>query len=138
MGSLAVVVTAGVMTHKIAKGNGGKAAAAEATEGTSKPITVTQESVTAAMEGSTLKTTQPAVSGPMVERYVQKLQDGSSAPAIKVTNEGVIVEGNHRYVAGRLFGEEPATTPGTLSPSQASKVQPVQEIKVDPNDWGGY
>ena len=52
-------------------------------------------------------------------------------------NDGkVIVDGNHRYVAGRLVGQEPAQTAGTLSPSQAGKVQPVQNIKIDPSDWG--
>lgn len=43
----------------------------------------------------------------MVQRYVRMLENGSVAPPIKVAN-GIIVEGNHRYVAGRLFGVEPA------------------------------
>lgn len=84
-----------------------------------------------------MKTIQGEVSGPMVERYVGKLQQGSKAPPIKVTNDGVIVEGNHRYVAGRLFGVEPTTVPGTLPPSQASRVVPMEQTKVSPNDWGG-
>ena len=29
-------------------------------------------------------------------------------------------------------------TPGTLAPSQASRVKPIQETVVDPADWGNY
>ena len=35
------------------------------------------------------------------------------APPISVTDAGVIVEGNHRYVASLLFGKTPATKLGT-------------------------
>lgn len=106
--------------------------ASKAGRATSKQITVTQ-----ALQDSNLQTAQGVVSGPMVERYVQKLQNGEIAPPIKVTSEGVLVDGNHRYVAGKLTGNEPARVPGTLSPSQQSKVGPIQNTKVDPNDWGG-
>lgn len=85
-----------------------------------------------------MQTAQGVVSGPMVERYVQRLKNGEIAPSIKVTSEGVIVEGNHRYVAGKLFGNEPAQVSGTLSPSQQSRVGPIQNTTVDPNDWGGH
>lgn len=113
------------------------AAEIEAGSASSKTIIVTQESVTQALQDSNLQTAQGVVSGPMVERYVEKIQLGETAPPIKVTLDGVIVDGNHRYVAGKLTGNEPAQVPGTLSPSQQSKVQPVQNTKVDQNDWGG-
>jgi RHS repeat-associated protein len=137
IGSAVVTVVAAVVTHKA---GGAKAATATETEtaSVSKAVAVTQESVTQALKDSNLQTAQGVVSGPMVERYVQMAQDGSTAPPIKVTSDGVIVDGNHRYVAGKLTGNEPAQVPGSLSPSQQSKVQPVQNTKVDPNDWGGH
>ncbi|SEM68208.1 RHS repeat-associated core domain-containing protein [Chryseobacterium taichungense] len=137
IGSAVVTVVAAVVTHKAAGGKVATATEAE-TASVSKTVTVTQESVTQALQDSNLQTAQGVVSGPMVERYVQMAQDGNTAPPIKVTSDGVIVDGNHRYVAGKLTGNEPAQVPGTLSPSQQSKVQPVQNTKVDPNDWGGH
>ncbi|NMR36046.1 RHS repeat-associated core domain-containing protein, partial [Chryseobacterium aquaticum] len=137
IGSLGTMGAAAIITHKIG-GSKGAAAAETETASVSKTVTVTQESVTQALQDSNLQTAQGVVSGPMVERYVQMAQDGSVAPPIKVTPNGVIVDGNHRYVAGKLTGNEPAQVPGTLSPSQQSKVQPVQNTKVDPNDWGGH
>jgi uncharacterized protein RhaS with RHS repeats len=107
------------------------AEAAAATRG----VAVTDQSIAAALKGSELQTTQSAVSKPVVENFVRRLEAGETAPAIKVDGK-VIVDGNHRYVAGRVAGKEPAQTPGTLSPSQASKTQPVQQIKIDPADWG--
>jgi hypothetical protein len=82
-----------------------------------------------------MKTTQGTVSGPVVQRYVDRLLSGETPPAIK-TDGDVIVDGNHRYVAGRLVGKEPPTQPGTLSPSQKPLVKPVQKIKVDSADYG--
>ncbi|QIY92074.1 DUF6443 domain-containing protein [Chryseobacterium gallinarum] len=138
MGSAVAIVAAAVTTHKVTGTIKGSAAVEAEVVSTPKTVTVTQESVTKALQDSNLQTAQGVVSGPMVERYVGKIQNGETAPAIKVTSDGVIVDGNHRYVAGKLTGNEPAQVPGTLSPSQQSKVQPVQNTKVDPNDWGGY
>ena len=101
------------------------------------PLTVNEESIAKALEGSTLTSPQGKVSLPIVERYVRRLEAGDLPPAIKVDGN-VIVEGNHRYVAGRVFGTEPPITPGTLAPSQASRVKPIQETVVDPADWGNY
>jgi RHS repeat-associated protein len=96
---------------------------------------VTAARIEAALAGSNMKTTQRAVSMPVVQRYVDALGGGNKAPAIRVA-DGVIVDGNHRYVAGRVAGQPPAVQPGTLSPGQAGQVQPIQEIRVDPVDWG--
>ncbi|NOW95865.1 hypothetical protein FHW89_002529 [Mucilaginibacter sp. SG564] len=96
---------------------------------------VTAEGIANALEGSTMQTTQGVVSLPVVQRYVNMLDAGSEAPAIKVAGD-VIVEGNHRFVAGRIVGQEPAQVPGNLSPSQAPMVKPIQSTKVDPLDWG--
>jgi RHS repeat-associated protein len=98
------------------------------------PIEVTEASITQALQGSTMKTLQSSVSIPMVENYVRLLEGGSQAPAIKVA-EGVIIDGNHRYIAGRLFGSEPAIVPGTMSASSAPLIRPVQQLAFDPLDW---
>ena len=45
------------------------------------------------------------VSRPMVERYVRMLEAGETPPPIKVDGN-IIVDGNHSYIAGRLFGKE--------------------------------
>jgi RHS repeat-associated protein len=99
------------------------------------PIVVNESTIAKSLEGSTMKTVQDKVSIPAVERYVRRLEAGSTAPAIKVA-DGIIVDGNHRYVAGRLFGTDPATAPGTISRSQIPLAKPVQDLKFDPLDWG--
>lgn len=99
-----------------------------------KSIVVTEASITKALEGSTMSTLQAKVSLPMVQRYVKMLESGSISPPIKVAN-GVIVEGNHRYVAGRIFGVEPAQVPYVISPSQMDRIVPIQKTVVDLLDW---
>lgn len=74
---------------------------------------------------------------PITQRYVVMLENGSDAPPIKVAN-GIIVEPNHRYVAGRLFCVEPAQVPYAVSPSQINRAVPIQNTTVDLFDWGGY
>ncbi|EKQ58496.1 wall-associated protein, partial [Xanthomonas citri pv. malvacearum str. GSPB1386] len=132
-----VALTNPVTTNAIATG------LAEAVAGTSlgvaagsgRNVVVTAEKVREALAGSNMLTTQRAISMPVVQRYADSLASGSVAPAIKVA-DGVIVDGNHRFVAGRVMGQEPPTQPGTISPGQLDQVRPVQEMKVDPTDWG--
>lgn len=100
-------------------------------------VKVTEATIAKALKGSTMKTIQGEVSLPMIERYVKMLESGSVSPPIKVAN-GVIIDGNHRYIAGRLFGVEPAVVPGAMSPSQLSRVVPIQKTKVSIVDWGGH
>ncbi|MDK1377244.1 MULTISPECIES: SpvB/TcaC N-terminal domain-containing protein [unclassified Sinorhizobium] len=102
---------------------------------TKGPVAVTDEAISAALKGSELETAQISISRPAVERYVRRLEAGEIAPPIKVSGNA-IVDGNHRYVAGRLVGREPARTAGTLSPSQHARLQPVEKLKIDPVDWG--
>ena len=84
-----------------------------------------------------MQTTQPTVSIPVIQDYVQMLEAGKVPPPISVA-DGVIVNGNHRYIAGRVFGQEPAQVPGTLSPSQTSLIQPIQKIILDPVNYGHH
>lgn len=97
----------------------------------------TEATIAKALEGSTMKTLQAEVSLPMVQRYVKMLENGSIPGPIKVVDE-VIIEGNHRYVAGRIWGVEPEQIPWVISPSQINKAVPIQKTIVNPLDWGGY
>ena len=96
---------------------------------------VTEKTIKKALEKSTMKTAQSEVSLPVVKRYVEKIKSGETAPAIKVDN-GVIVDGNHRFVAGQVTGTPPAQVPGTLPRSSRELVKPVSELKVNPIDYG--
>jgi RHS repeat-associated protein len=112
--------------------NGAEAIAAGSVKG---GVAVTDDAIRAALKTSDFKSAQGAISRPAVENYVRRLEAGEVAPAIKVDGK-VIVDGNHRYVAGRLVGKEPAQTAGSLSASQVGRARPVQELKIDPTDWG--
>ncbi|GAA3608228.1 DUF6443 domain-containing protein [Flavivirga amylovorans] len=100
-----------------------------------KATVVTEKSIVKALDGSPMKTIQSEVSLPVVQRYVDKLDAGLTAPAIKVDN-GVIVEGNHRFVAGQVQGTPPAQVPGVVPRSSRELVKPVSELKVNPIDYG--
>ncbi|MDO6433262.1 hypothetical protein Q4E93_21810 [Flavitalea sp. BT771] len=98
-------------------------------------LEVTEASVAKALEGSIMQITQPSVSLPVVQEYLAQLAKGRVAPHIKVDSY-VIVDGNRVYIAGGVFGTEPATTPGVMAPSLAPLKKPFQEIKLDKIDWG--
>ena len=98
---------------------------------------VTPEVVQDALEGDTMRTVQGTVSLPAVQRYVDRLLKGDVAPPIKVDGN-VIVEGNHRYVAGKVVGILPEQVSGTLSPSNIPRVKPISETVVDLFDWGNH
>jgi RHS repeat-associated protein len=99
------------------------------------PLVVNEATIAKALEGSTMQTLQGRVSQPMVERYVRMLEAGKTPPPIQVA-DGVIVNGNHRYVAGRIFGVEPPTVPYPRPSTSVPK--PIQQTTVDPADWGGH
>ena len=123
----------------------GAARAVSATAATlskSAPAVAEASSLTAAeiqagLKNAPLKTGQEAISAPAVNRYMDKIRGGQTAPPIKVDGN-VIVDGNHRYAAGVLTGKPPATTPGTASPSQVRNARPFGQMKVDPKDWGNH
>src|SRR6185295_3685942 len=53
---------------------------------------------------------QTKISLPMVKRYFDKLNENQNPNPIK-TDNNIIIDGHHRYVAGILFGREPETIP---------------------------
>ena len=97
-------------------------------------VKVTADMISDALAGSEMQTAQRAISLPVVQRYVDALLGGSEAPAIKAHGK-IIVDGNHRYAAGRIVGQEPTIQPGALAPSQADQIRPVQDMGIDPKDW---
>ena len=87
------------------------------------------------LRGSQLGTVQGKISEPVVQNYAERLSRGEVPPPIKVDN-GVIVDGNHRYAAVRLVGKEPPQIPGNLPPGQRANARPFENIEIDPTDWG--
>ncbi|MCL9807678.1 lamin tail domain-containing protein [Flavobacterium amniphilum] len=100
-------------------------------------LIVTEEMIANSLEGSDMMTLQGKVSLPMVQRYVTMLEKGLAAPPIRVSGN-IIIEGNHRYVAGRIFGIEPPRVPYTIPRSQIGLEIFMKKTKVDLFDWGGH
>lgn len=86
------------------------------------------------MAKATLKSRQRLVSWPKVKRFAKRLRRGDSPPAICV-DDGLIVEGHHRYVAGAIVGKFPEERPGRLGTARESV--PWAEVEFDLEDWGG-
>ena len=104
-------------------------------EGEAARIVVTEEKIREAMKDAPLRTDQSGISLPAVQRYVLKLEKGLVAPSIQVA-DGVIVDGNHRYVAGRVFGKEPAQTPWVRPSHKTGPGLSWDQVFVDAEDWG--
>ncbi len=94
---------------------------------------VTEAMVRKAMQGSELTSQQAGgISLPKVQQYVDRLRAGEIAPPIKVDGK-MIVDGNHRYVAGRIVGQEPAVQPWIGG--RPDRAVPWDKIKIDPKPW---
>lgn len=52
-------------------------------------------------------------------------------------NGGVIVDGNHRYIAAKILGREINVDPGVLTSYKQNKVKPVAGLKITSNEYGG-
>ncbi len=98
----------------------------------SAAINVTEKVVKNAIKDSPLKTQQPAVSLPKIQKYVERLANGEVPPAIKV-DKGIIVDGNHRYIASRILGKEI----GQMDWLGGRVNDAIDMIKlfIDPTDW---
>jgi hypothetical protein len=94
---------------------------------------VTEQTIREAMRGAPLSSQQSGgVSLPNIQRYVDKLLAGEVAPAIKVDGK-IIVDGNHRYIAGRIVGQEPAVQP--WAGGNPSRIISWEQLPVSPNSW---
>ncbi|MCY9522755.1 RHS repeat-associated core domain-containing protein [Paenibacillus apiarius] len=115
-------------------GGGKKEGPYEAGNGSWKPgMEVTEGHIREAMKNAPLQTQQGAVSLPAINRYTQRLSNGEVPPPIKVDN-GIIVDGNHRYISGRVAGVDIPETP--YSGGKPDNVVQWKNVKIDPFDWG--
>jgi len=96
-------------------------------------INVTEEVVKEAVKGDPLKTQQPSVSLPVIQRYVDRLAQGEIPPGIKV-DSGIIVDGNHRYIASKIMGI--AIEQIEWMGGRPDKAVDLIKLFVDPSDWG--
>jgi hypothetical protein len=110
-----------------------RAELAEVKGGMAKAVEeITEATVREAMKGAPLKSQQANVSLPTIRKYVRMLQEGKIPPAIKV-DQGIIVEGNHRYIAGRIFGKDPPIQ--AWSGGRPAWVVSWQDIVIDLAEW---
>jgi hypothetical protein len=94
---------------------------------------VTEQVIREAMKDAPLTSQQAGgVSLPRVQQYVDKLLAGEVAPAIKVDGN-LIVDGNHRYIAGRVLGQEPAIQP--WAGGRPDRAVPWDKIRISPESW---
>ena len=85
------------------------------------------------MKDAPLKSQQAGgVSLPRVQEYVDRLLAGEAAPAIKVDGQ-MIVDGNHRYIAGRILGSEPPIQPWVGG--RPGGAVPWESLPIDPAVW---
>ncbi|MBH5319866.1 Hint domain-containing protein [Paenibacillus sp. GSMTC-2017] len=94
--------------------------------------TVTESMIRGALANADLKSQQKAVSLPMIQRYVNMALSGQKAPPIHV-DDGVLVDGYHRYIAGLIIGQIPAYRP--YSGARPDLAVPWNSLKIDPEDW---
>lgn len=81
-----------------------------------------------------LQTLQGAVSLPRVQSAVDDLAGGSPAPPIRVDGT-IIVDRNHRYIAGRIMDDLPAIQP--WPGGNPTRVIPWGNQVIDPTEWPG-
>jgi hypothetical protein len=94
---------------------------------------VTEDVIRQTMKDAPLSTQQAGgVSLPKVRQYVDRILAGEKPPAIRVDGS-IIVDGNHRYVAGRVLGQEPPVT--EWMGGRPNRVIPWENIPIDPKAW---
>ena len=90
------------------------------------------------MAGNPIRTQQPAVSWPKLQRLKNSFEENGwdpEAEPVKIDEENnVIVEGNHRYIAGKMSGVKVPRVPGV---SRGSGI-PIRDVAIDPVNWGGF
>jgi YD repeat-containing protein len=74
----------------------------------------TPQNIRGAVAGSSMRTQQQYVSAAATQAYVDLIERGGAPPPIKVDGD-VIIDGNHRFIAGLLCNDLPTTIPGTAN-----------------------
>jgi len=92
-----------------------------------QPATV--PNIQAVLNGSPMMTLQPSVSASAIQGLVSAIESGATLPPILVDGN-VIVDGNHRYIAGLLCGKPSAIQPWT-APMSPPRI-PVRNLQILP------
>jgi RHS repeat-associated protein len=100
-----------------------------ACEDKKKCLPATPSNIAAVLQSSSMFTLQPTVSASVIQSYVNEIEVGASLRPIYVDGN-VIVDGNHRYIAGLLCKKPTSIQPWTapMSPPR----YPVQSLIVQP------
>jgi hypothetical protein len=89
----------------------------------------TPENIQAVLQSSSMRTLQGSVSASAIQGMVNTIQSGGSLPPIQVDGN-VIVEGNHRYIAGLLCAMPVPMQPWTAPLTKPSI--PVRNLQITP------
>ena len=104
-----------------------------------KCMFATEENIRFVLEPTTELTVQKSVSLPAIQRYVERFEQGSTAlPPIKIYENRIIVDGNHRFIVAKLCKIQPSKIAGELSLSSLSLAYPIKNINLDILDWGNF
>lgn len=95
----------------------------------------TVENIKKVVANTSYQTNQRSVSVPAVARYTAMIEAGSIAPPVYMDSM-LIVEGNHRMVAGLLCEQLPPIQPWASSLSKPRYL--FSDIIPDVSDWGNY
>jgi hypothetical protein len=96
-------------------------------------VQVTAQMIREAMKDAPLRSQQKGgVSLPRVQQFVDRLLGGEQPPPIKVDGN-MLVDGNHRYIAARILGEESPIQP--WAGGRPTEAIPWNEIPIDPKFW---
>ncbi|MEW5741266.1 MAG: RHS repeat-associated core domain-containing protein [Myxococcota bacterium] len=94
---------------------------------------ITETVVREAMASAPLQSQQAGgLSLPRIQEYFDMLAAGSPSPAIQVDGS-MIVDGNHRYVAGTIFGQTPPIQ--QWAGGRPADAVPWGQIPIDPKVW---
>lgn len=95
---------------------------------------VTEQTIRDAMKGAPLRTVQEDASLPKVQRFVKRLDEGEQPPPI-VVQDDVVLDGSHRYIAGRIAGREPkvvkAEDIGFPPLEKGEEILPFDRVRID-------
>jgi hypothetical protein len=98
-----------------------------------KCLPATPENIRAVASNSTMVSLQPRVSAPRIQTYIDMIEMGNMPPPIKVSEDVIIVDGNHRYIAGLLCKVEVDRTPYP-APFSVPRY-PIKSIEVILLQW---
>ncbi len=89
----------------------------------------TPQNIRSILDSSPMLTLQPTVSASAVQSWVYEIEAGAPVPPIHVDGN-VIVDGNHRYIAGMLCGKPAPIQPWT-APLTRPRI-PMRDLQIQP------